>query len=329
VANQLGAQDAAKRQQYAAALQRKDTNDLNRQRAKIDRILTKAIAATGATARPPRPAGPHGPGAACTDGRAGQRSGCWPRRGARSPRALGSHRAGPGPAAVPRASGRRAARSCSPHLRRRPGSALHPRLLATLDARRVHATFFLLGPMVQAPPGSPPGSSASHEIAVHGWEHRRTARAWRATDLARACDTIAAASRAPAYRPPCSTQRPGPDRRAPSRVAADPVEFLGTGVGPGGHAGIGAGDLASTLDGGATVLLHDSRPRPPQARRRPWARCPGCWTSAPAAGCGQARSPGIWRTVPGPDDHRCLRDQHRAHEMTTASGVDHRGSAED
>lgn len=53
VANQLGAQDAAKRQQYTAALQR-DTNDLNRQRAKIDRILTKAITATGATARPPR-----------------------------------------------------------------------------------------------------------------------------------------------------------------------------------------------------------------------------------------------------------------------------------
>lgn len=53
VANQLGAQDAAKRQEFTAALQR-DTNDLNRQRAKIDRILTKAIAATGATVRPPR-----------------------------------------------------------------------------------------------------------------------------------------------------------------------------------------------------------------------------------------------------------------------------------
>ena len=38
VANELGARDAAKRQQYAAALQR-DTNDLNRQRAAIDRIL--------------------------------------------------------------------------------------------------------------------------------------------------------------------------------------------------------------------------------------------------------------------------------------------------
>ena len=46
VANELGARTAAHRQQYAAALQR-DTNDLNRQRAKIDGILMKAITATG------------------------------------------------------------------------------------------------------------------------------------------------------------------------------------------------------------------------------------------------------------------------------------------
>ena len=52
VANELGAQDVAKRQQYAAALQR-DTNDLNRQRAAIDRIVMKAITATGAKASPP------------------------------------------------------------------------------------------------------------------------------------------------------------------------------------------------------------------------------------------------------------------------------------
>ena len=56
VANELGAQDAAKRQQYAAAL-RRDTNDLNRQRAAIDRILVKAITATGAKASPPNLAG--------------------------------------------------------------------------------------------------------------------------------------------------------------------------------------------------------------------------------------------------------------------------------
>jgi len=52
VANELGAQDVAKRQQYAAAL-RRDTNDLNRQRAAIDRIVMKAITATGAKASPP------------------------------------------------------------------------------------------------------------------------------------------------------------------------------------------------------------------------------------------------------------------------------------
>ena len=51
VANELGAHNAAKRQQYAAALQR-DTGDLNRQRAKIDKILMKAITATGAKASP-------------------------------------------------------------------------------------------------------------------------------------------------------------------------------------------------------------------------------------------------------------------------------------
>lgn len=52
VANQLGARDAAKRQQYAAAL-RRDTNDLNRVRARIDTILLNAIHATGARATPP------------------------------------------------------------------------------------------------------------------------------------------------------------------------------------------------------------------------------------------------------------------------------------
>ena len=56
VANELGARDAAKRQQYAAALQR-DTNDLNQQRAAIDRILNRAITATGAKASPPNLAG--------------------------------------------------------------------------------------------------------------------------------------------------------------------------------------------------------------------------------------------------------------------------------
>jgi hypothetical protein len=49
VANELGAHNAATREQDAAALQR-DTHDLNRERAAIDRLLTKAITATGAKA---------------------------------------------------------------------------------------------------------------------------------------------------------------------------------------------------------------------------------------------------------------------------------------
>jgi peptidoglycan-N-acetylglucosamine deacetylase len=54
-----------------------------------------------------------------------------------------------------------------------PDPRFTPQLLATLDARRVHATFFLLGPMVQAAPGlAAEIASAGHEIAVHGWEHR-------------------------------------------------------------------------------------------------------------------------------------------------------------
>lgn len=56
VADELGAHNAAKRQLYAAAL-RRDTNDLNRQRATIDGILGKAITATGLKASPPHLAG--------------------------------------------------------------------------------------------------------------------------------------------------------------------------------------------------------------------------------------------------------------------------------
>ncbi len=48
VANLAGAHTAANQASYAAAL-RRDTADLNRQRAAIDKILRNAITATGAT----------------------------------------------------------------------------------------------------------------------------------------------------------------------------------------------------------------------------------------------------------------------------------------
>src|ERR1039458_8231919 len=54
-----------------------------------------------------------------------------------------------------------------------PDPAFTPRFLAVLAARRVHATFFLLGPMVQAAPQLTANiAAAGHEIGVHGWEHR-------------------------------------------------------------------------------------------------------------------------------------------------------------
>ena len=216
-----------------------------------------------------------------------------------------------------------------------PDPRFTPRLLATLDARRIHATFFLLGPMAQAAPGlAAEIASAGHEIAVHGWEHRyATVRGPRALhdDLARACDTIAGGDRRRAPAVPAAVrgaQRRRPDRRAPSRVAADSVEFLGTGVGPGGHAGISAGDAGQhpgRRGDGAAARFRGRGPR--RARPRlPWVRCPGCWTSAPAAGCGQAHSPGIWRTVCGRMTTPCSPDEHRAQEMTPRA--DHRGSAE-
>ena len=89
-----------------------------------------------------------------------------------------------------------------------PDPGFTPRFLATLAGRGVRATFFLLGPMVQAAPRlAAEIAAAGHEIGVHGWDHRyATLRGPGALhdDLARACDTIAAATGTVPrlYRPP-------------------------------------------------------------------------------------------------------------------------------
>src|SRR6478609_1886057 len=47
--------------------------------------------------------------------------------------------------------------------------------LDLLAARRLHATFFLLGSMVaRAPRLAAEIAAAGHEIAIHGWDHRYT-----------------------------------------------------------------------------------------------------------------------------------------------------------
>lgn len=151
-----------------------------------------------------------------------------------------------------------------------PDPRFTPRVLAMLDARRVHATFFLLGPMVQAAPGlAAEIASAGHEIAVHGWEHRyATVRGPGALhdDLARACDTIAAATGAvPAlYRPPYGVLSAGA-LIAARRLGLRPILWSSWGRewAPGATPGSVQATLASTLDGGATVLLHDSEAAAP------------------------------------------------------------------
>ena len=177
-----------------------------------------------------------------------------------------------------------------------PDPRFTPRLLATLDARRVHATFFLLGPMVQAAPGlAAEIASAGHEIAVHGWEHRYATLRGPGVlhdDLARACDTIAAATGAVPrlYRPPYGVLSAGA-LIAARRLGLRPIRGV-----PGDVSGLRGPrrdqcrrPWPAPSPAGRPCSCTIPRPLPPPARRRRrWARCPGCWTSAAAAGCGRA-----------------------------------------
>jgi peptidoglycan/xylan/chitin deacetylase (PgdA/CDA1 family) len=146
-----------------------------------------------------------------------------------------------------------------------PDPRFTPRFLAALAARRVHATFFLLGPMVQAAPQlAAEIAAAGHEIGVHGWDHRyATVRGPGALhdDLARACDTIAAATGTVPrlYRPPYGVLSAGA-LIAARRLGLRPVLWSTWGREwiPGATPESVQATLARTLDGGETVLLHDS-----------------------------------------------------------------------
>ncbi len=146
-----------------------------------------------------------------------------------------------------------------------PDPRFTPRFLATLAARRVHATFFLLGPMVQAAPQlAAEIAAAGHEIGVHGWDHRyATVRGPRAMhgDLARARDTITAATGAVPrlYRPPYGVLSAGA-LLAARRLGLRPILWStwGREWARGATPGSVQATLATTLDGGGTVLLHDS-----------------------------------------------------------------------
>ena len=181
-----------------------------------------------------------------------------------------------------------------------PDPRFTPQLLATLDARRVARDLLPARPHGAGRPRARRRDRvgrARDRRARLGASLRHGARAWgaaRRSGPGLRHDRGGDRRRAPAV--PAAVrgaQRRGADRRASSRVAADPVEFLGTGVGSGGHAGISAGHAwPAPWTAGRRCCCTIPRPWPRPARpRRRWARCPGCWTSAPAAGCGRARSP--------------------------------------
>jgi peptidoglycan/xylan/chitin deacetylase (PgdA/CDA1 family) len=146
-----------------------------------------------------------------------------------------------------------------------PDPASTPAFLELLAARRLRATFFLLGTMVErAPELAAQIAGTGHEVAVHGWDHRytilRSARDVH-SDLARATAVVAAATgqRPGFFRPPYGVLSAGA-LDAARGLGLTPV--LWSSWGREWTAGATAGTVAETvlagLGGGATILLHDS-----------------------------------------------------------------------
>jgi peptidoglycan-N-acetylglucosamine deacetylase len=146
-----------------------------------------------------------------------------------------------------------------------PDPASTPAFLDLLAARRLRATFFLLGSMVAKEPELAADiCDAGHEVGVHGWAHRYTIlRAPRAVrdDLARATDAVAAACGAQPrfYRPPYGVLSTGALAAARAQRLT-PVLWTcwGREWAAGATAGSVYATLAKDLAPGATVLLHDS-----------------------------------------------------------------------
>jgi peptidoglycan/xylan/chitin deacetylase (PgdA/CDA1 family) len=140
-----------------------------------------------------------------------------------------------------------------------------PFFLRQLEARRIHATFFLLGSAARRTPDLVREMvAAGHEIAIHGWQHRPLLlRGPRATydDLARARDTVGdITGTAPTlFRPPYGVMTTSAHLSA-RRLNLTPV--LWTCWGEDWRARATPHSVLRTvtadLRGGGTVLLHDS-----------------------------------------------------------------------
>jgi len=156
-----------------------------------------------------------------------------------------------------------------------PDPAGTPAILSVLAEWDLHATFFMLGSMALVAPGlAREVSAAGHQIAVHGWVHRVMAVDRPGVvygDLARARDTVAAITgQVPGwFRPPYGILTSGAQNAA-RRLGLRPLLWTSSGHewDRGATAASVLTSLLRTLDGGGTVLLHDSdrQARPGSAR---------------------------------------------------------------
>ena len=150
-----------------------------------------------------------------------------------------------------------------------------PAVLAVLAEWQVRATFFMLGSMAAGAPGlAREVAAAGHEIAVHGWVHRvMTADGPRTVDadLARARDVVAGITgQVPAwFRPPYGILTRGA-LAAAHRLELRPLLWTSCG-GEWKRNATAASVVAAllgSLDGGSTVLLHDSDQQAPPGSSR-------------------------------------------------------------
>ncbi len=173
-----------------------------------------------------------------------------------------------------------------------PDPASTPAFLALLEARRVHATFFLLGSMVaRAPQLAAQLTGAGHEVAVHGWDHRYPILRGPIDmyqDLARARDAVSAATgREPRFfRPPYGVLSSGA-LLAARRLGLSPVLWSAWGR-EWAHGATPESVLDTVLAGlrgGATILLHDSDcTSPPGAASAALSALPGLLDECQARG---------------------------------------------
>jgi peptidoglycan-N-acetylglucosamine deacetylase len=158
-----------------------------------------------------------------------------------------------------------------------PDPVSTPQFLEALADRGVKATFFMVGSMVVRSPGlAAEVAAAGHEIGVHGYEHRYLTMRWPhavRADLTRATDVIGNATGVMPrlFRPPFGVLS-GPSLLAVRELGLTPVLWGACGKEwtPGATAQSILRSVVGDLEGGVTVLLHDSQP-------------PGIWQAVLAA----------------------------------------------